>query len=199
MLKLRHRDITVPGGWRYQQPNGPMIEGGDLGHLIEQVTKYRIKFNLPVSDVAAEVEDEICRRTGAKCAPPKPALGGTRAVTTSDVFRFLFTMKSWIKNGSIVEQSVAERRAEVCAGCKFQVTPTGCFGCSGILGTIFALIGDRKTRMDDNLKSCGICGCDNHLSVYVPLPVLHKFSGDTEWPEDTDGNGTPCWKRISPN
>lgn len=200
MLQIKQRDTTPPRGWDYQVEGGPLIEGGDFGELVLRVLDYNVKHGLPTDNLAAIVEDEICRRKGIKCAPPRPAPdGSTRTIGVADVWRFLFTMKTWMKNGTIVDQDEAERRAEICAGCRFQVTPTGCFGCSGILGTLFAIIGDRKTRMDHALQSCGICGCENRVSCWAPMHVLTQASPNLEYPADTDGNGTPCWKRISPN
>lgn len=197
LLQIKQRDVTPPKGWDFQVPGGPLIARNTFGDLVLAVLDYNVQHDLPTDNLAAIVEDEICRRKGVKCAPPRPMPDGSgRSIGVADVWRFLMTMKEWVKAGELVPQEDAERRAECCAGCNQNAEiDQGCWGCAGILGIVQAAIGERKTRLDHALKNCRVCACYNSVAVWVPLPVLQRASGDLSYPEDTDGNGTPCWRR----
>lgn len=200
MLELKHRDITPPRGWDFLVPDGgPLIEAGDFGELVLKVLDYCVKHGLPTDNLAAIVEDEICRRKPVRCAPPRPAPdGSTRSIGVADVWRFLKTVIEWMKSGGFIDQAEAERRAETCAGCRFNgEVDHGCWGCAGLFSIVESAIGNRTTRMGHALKNCKACACLNSVQVFVPLPVLQKASGNLEYPADTDGKGTPCWKRPS--
>lgn len=200
MLALKQKDTTPPKGWDFQVPDGPLIAANTFSDLVLEVFKYNVEHGIATDNLAAIVEDEICRRKAVRCAPPRPvANGGARSIGVADVWRFLVTMKEWVKNGGFVDQSEADRRAEICAGCSrnADVTDGSCWGCTNIFGLIEQVIGQRTTRVDHALKNCLVCGCLNRVSCWVPIDVLNKASGPLDFPRDTDGQGTPCWKRAS--
>lgn len=198
LLQLRDRQTTPSRGWDYQVQGGPLIAKNTFGDLVRAVFEYHVEHGLPTVNLAEIVEDEICRRKPVKCAPPRPIPDGERSMSVGDVWRFLVTMKEWVKNGSFVEQAEAERRAEICAGCRFNgdVTDGSCWGCTNIMGLIEQIIGTRGTRLDHALRNCKVCGCLNKVQAWVPLDVLRRAGGDLEYPADT-GSGVPCWKRKS--
>lgn len=202
MLKIKDTSTGPPDGWDYQQPDGPMLRGNTLGLLVSAVFDYRIAHGLPTANVQEEVEDEICRRKPIRCKVPVVLAPGERKVSAQDALRFLITMKEWVKDGTLVDQAEADRRAEICAGCRFNDrVEMSCFGCAGIYGIFEQIIGQRKTRMDHELKNCKICSCFNAIQAWVPLGVLQRASGGLEMPDDTgqkdaDGAPIPCWKRT---
>ncbi len=203
MLKIKDKSVTPPGYWTFRESDGTVLRGGDFGNLVNEVMRYRIKMGMPTANLADEVEDGICRQKDIQCRPADPAPAGeARSITVADVWRFLQTIGEWVKDARFEEQAEAERRAEICAGCFANVpVDTHCWGCTGVFALVHNVIGDRKTRMDESLKNCAVCGCLNGVAVFVPLPVLLKASGDLEYPEDTgqkdgDGNPIPCWKRV---
>lgn len=203
MLRILDKSVTPPGYWTYRDIDGTEHRGGDFGNLVNVVMRYRIEKGMPTVNLADEVEDGICRQKDIKCRPAEtPEPNGVRRITVADVWRFLETIGAWVKEGRFEEQSEAERRAEICAGCKFQTTlDASCWGCTGIFALVHNVIGDRKTKMDDSLQNCSVCGCFNAVQVFVPLPVLLKASGDLEYPadtgqKDTEGDAVPCWKRV---
>lgn len=204
MLKIRDKSTTPPGYWTFREEDGTVIRGGDFGNLVNEVMKYRIAKGLPTANLSEEVEDGICRQKDMQCRPADPApADGVRRITVADVWRFLETVKEWLKEGRFEEQDEAERRAEICAGCRFNVqVDASCWGCTGIFALVHAVIGDRKTKMDESLHHCAVCSCANKVQVFVPLPVLLKAAGTLEMPADTgqkdaDGNVIPCWKRLA--
>lgn len=209
MLRIANLSTTMPGGWHALGDCGlygvqaPIIRAGTFNDLVIAVMNYRIANELPVEDVRREVEEWICRNTKAKCRPDRPSgPGSDRKIGVADLWRFLKTMGNWLVGATLVDQAEAERRAEICAGCRFNgdVSDGSCWGCSGILDKITAVIGDRGTRMGEALKNCQVCGCLNKIAVWAPLDVLKKSSGELAYPEDTggrdkDGVAIPCWKR----
>lgn len=207
LLKLRNSRETPNGMWRYpRNPSNPsraekdMIFGGDIDHLVARVSEYRIINELPLNDVRADVEDFLCRETGADCSPVRPrGLSGLK-VFGADLARFVSAMASWVTSADMVPQEEAERRAEICASCKMNqpLSDVACAGCYGLAGRILAIIGDRRTRMENVLEYCGVCSCANKIQVFAPLAVLNRAHKLSDFPSNIgDANGTPCWKKAA--
>lgn len=211
MLKLKDSKTVPQGYWRFpRDPSSPrrddaaMVWGGDLGDLVAKVAEYRIINDLPLgTDVRAEVEDWLCRSTNAECVPIRPrGFASNLLARGEDLARFVNAMTAWWKTDEVVPQEEAERRAELCAGCRFNVEllDVTCAGCYGLAGRIAGIIGNVKTRMENNLKYCGCCSCALHVVVYAPLDILDRSHSNSDMPEDTgqrDANGAviPCWRR----
>lgn len=202
MLTIADKSTTMPSGWHCLADCGLydaaplLIRAGTFNDLVISVMNYRIANMLPVEDVRREVEEWICRNTKARCRVLSPPANAVREITVSDVWRWLKTMAAWTKNLTLVSQEEADARAEKCAGCTKQADAVGCWGCSQLSEKVFSLIGFRRTRFDAQLKSCSVCGCNNASQAWVPLDVLKKASGNLEYPEQINGEGSPpCWKR----
>lgn len=206
MLLIKDRFTTPPGYWRFQQEGSPEpIRGGDYGDLLAKVADYRIINSLPLGDVEAEVNDWLCRNTGAKCVPANPAkpMPGRKA-RGQDVATFLRALAQWVRSDEVVSQDEAEKRAEVCAGCTWNVESIdSCLGCFGLLARIMQIIGNRKTRMDSVLKFCGRCGCSLPVVAFAPMAALDRAHSNADFKGvetgQTEGDGTPtlCWRGKS--
>lgn len=174
------------------------IRGGDLQDLAHRVSGYRIINNLSLGDPESEIQDWLCRHTGAQCVPARrPApMPGVKAKGAM-VARFLNAMLQWMLRGGHVDQEEAERRAEICASCPFNVhiDDANCFGCFGFGEKVSKIIGNRRTRMEDSLHFCSLCGCSNAVSAFVPMDILARAHKLEEFPADI-GGGIPCWKRA---
>lgn len=199
MFALRNKMETPPGGWRFPRPDGSLITGGDVFDLAKKVSDYRIINNIPLGDPESEIQDFLCRQNPhPPCGPanrpqPKPGVKAKGVM----VARFLNAMAQWMVHGGHVEQEEAERRAEICAGCPWNtfLDDAACFGCFGLTEKVMKIIGNRKTRMDDSLRFCGLCGCSNAVSAFVPMDILARAHKLDEFPADV-GGGVPCWKRA---
>lgn len=210
LLRLKNPSETPRGYWRYPRHHvmdgeryaepindGNFITGGDLQNLVYNINEYRVTNSLPLGDANAEAQDWLCRTSGARCVPAVPVehVPGRKARAV-DVARFLWALAAWMKTTETVSQEEADRRAEICIGCPFNVPvdDTACWGCFNLTARIMRVIGNRRTRFDEGLKFCGLCGCSNVVSAFVPLSVLGKAHKLEEFPADI-GNGAPCWKR----
>lgn len=210
MLKLANPFETPPGYFRFprhlDQPvtEKNLIYGGDIVDLVSKVAEFRIANGMSVANLELEIGDWLCRNTGATCKPAAPArVDQGVKISGIAVLRFLNAMAAWTVNGGSVEQEEAERRAEVCSGCRFNtfIEDSSCLGCAGAAAKIMRIVGDKKTRVDDSLKFCGACGCSLHVVPFVPLDILNRAHTNSDFPDDTgqgdkDGNPIPCWRKA---
>ena len=115
------------------------------------------------------------------------------------VDEFAQLLKNWIlTGGKLVDQNVANERAAICAGCHNNVGSSevrkAC--CGGGVATTAALWTARKliiqqkiTDSDRKLLTCGLCGCDLKIKVWIPLQVLGQTKEEANaWP-------TFCWMK----
>jgi hypothetical protein len=195
-MHLKDPTISPPGGPRFTHPDGFVSTGVNIPALTRKVAQYRANRSLPpVSEgfarLSQEVEAHICAAMtledqDAYCVgghvPPK-------AIHWTEVKRFLLAMAAWaLKGFRSVPQEEATRRAEICAGCPYNVGTSGCGACRSALLALRSSILKATTPYDDKLQACGVCGCDNPLQVHVPLDVLHKVRTGVVYPDH-------CWKR----
>lgn len=160
-----------------------------LGHLLSN--------HLAVpADLSAYLQDLICQQNhGWKGCRPTD---GKRYLGLEDVIRWGRTILNSI-GLEFASQEEAERRASICAGCRYQTEISGvCSVCSGLPALMLKLISGKSTSQDEKLKHCQFCGCLNKAAVHYPLEALQKASAGVEWPADTRQDGgpaVPCWKR----
>jgi hypothetical protein len=133
------------------------------------------------------LRSEACHRVGSDTPE---FLKQQRLVTWDDLKSFFSKVWDWWKAGECVSQEEADRRAEICAGCALNQRAylPGCGGCSDLGARIFKFIGDKKTKQDASLQSCGHCGCQNSVIVWAPLEAL--LSNETQLPPPPNW----CWK-----
>lgn len=117
--------------------------------------------------------------------------------TVQSFVQFLW---NWILGGGqLVDQNTANIRAALCVNChnnkgSGEVRKKVCCG-GGKLANIVvdkaraSIIKQNKTVGDARLLVCGICGCDNKISVWIPNNVLLK-------PEDANAYPGFCWRKA---
>lgn len=175
------------------------IGAGDWKLLCEGVEKNLLANKAQMwGDLEGECQNRICQQTNpdwSGCA----MTDGQRVLSREDLRRWLVAMIEFARGHELVPQEEAERRADICRQCRFRADVTGCFGCGGLFSLMFDLLSGRSVANPENLRSCGICGCQNERQVFFPLEVLHRASAGLTYPEDvTLGAGSipiPCWKR----
>jgi hypothetical protein len=156
--------IPAGGLFKFAQrlPNGNYYFFTDLleSGLVKQVIQYRVNNNLPVGDVAAEVNQYL---EGNK---PKP-LGETRSLRER--------VTNWKINRSLkplefVTQEQADERALICADCPFNQVKYAddCKECySTTTRDLFAMRKGKTTPSDPWLGACQITGQDNVTAVHL--------------------------------
>lgn len=202
-LKLKNRNTCPPGhSFPYVDPDTKIVFGGSSFAELEQlVWKHRVANQLvPLLDTA--IEDICCkllieRGAASYCEDSEhaflPIVTGFK-VTLDQVRRGTLTIASnLIRGNPLVDQAESDRRARLCAKCPYNVAPEGCTACNmGTVRTLTkAIVGNRTTVVESELKSCSYCGCFNTSQVWFPLDVLHKFLR----PDINDKLPTFCWKK----
>lgn len=168
-----------------------MVRGGDWWDLVGNCQKLTLSLGkVPSPDLPLQVENALCARMAGNpdCVPcnmTKQSIGFGAIVRWVKAM-YVFATQSKFE---LVDQSEAERRAEICAKCPMQISASGCWGCKGIAGMLPAIAGARKTSYDPQLKACGVCGCYNAVAVH--LPKEGQGGDGLEFPEW-------CWKKPNP-
>lgn len=114
------------------------------------------------------------------------AIKKARMLNIGDVMDYFDGISAWW-TGAVVEQSEADRRASICALCKFcqPAAPGGCAACtkeaSLVANLIQGVVGERKTSPE--LKCCEISS--SVLAVEVWADPARAVRGAPEW----------CWMR----
>jgi len=130
LLRLKYSKITPPGYWKVDKHlrtpspgnSTDYVYGGDLQDLCQKFAEYRIANNLQLGDTQAQVEDWICRNTQSQCRPANPPrTEGDVKASGAMVVQFFRYMAARFRSSDIVTQEEAERRAEICANCRFNV------------------------------------------------------------------------------
>lgn len=143
-------------------------------------------------DVEAVAQDQLCATL-----PPHLCVYETGDPPPTDTRITFERVSNWVKavatkvftGEPYVDQAEAERRANICVACPYNVLVMG--GCGGGCQKIVELftpgMAKLKTEQDTRLKSCAICGCYNRVAVHFPLALLD--SSDTASPHPSW-----CWK-----
>lgn len=169
------------------------IRASSLILLVDEVYRYlkKNKREIP-EDLAAIVEDQIARRF-----PHFSTVHIRETVYLS--FRMVATATELMldmarRQNLFVDPEVAEERARECAACPMNVHTSICMSCTGLYAIIEQWFGGRgrKTKVDDILHLCSVCGCANKAQVHVDASILKRLT-QKELREKYPEKG--CWKR----
>jgi len=109
-----------------------------------------------------------------------------------------FLLNWFLKGGQLVDQNTANIRASICGSC-FNNKPSdevkkGCGACNKMGNVVInsirsKIIGKLTTTSDAKLLTCGLCGCDLRIKVWIPLSALGQTKEEANaWP-------TFCWRK----
>lgn len=97
-----------------------------------------------------------------------------RRVTLNDVKQFLHAGSEWLASGGqFVDTEVAQKRLETCLRCPYNQIVSGCLGCGGIVFYVLEMLNGRHLEKEDELNSCGVCGCYLRAKVWMPLNTIN--------------------------
>lgn len=196
MLKPKDLRITPKLGFTYRQPEtGKEFVGYHPKAFLSSIFQYRLSVPELNLDTTGNWQDRVwndyclqhpeceCEDTQDRGSFPNLA----------DIWNCLQTFTKWkLRGGGFVDQSEAERRANVClSGANGHPCPNNkpsglCFGCKGVSHQIRQLIDGRKTAQDDQLYVCQACKCDIGSKLWFPLDTI--VTDQSKLPEH-------CWQK----
>lgn len=197
MLKLKIDNVVPNGGWVYVHPDtGFKITAPTWNDLLTRIRNYRLANGISLGvNFEETIGSEVCAQQGwgePRCMQEEPTPLKIRHVTMQDIVNFLRVLKSWLLHDpTFVESEEAERRAQICTTCPYNVNVQGCAGCTNIAGLIFNVTGSKTTSHDLQLRNCQICGCVNKVQVWIPKETLKKGIS----PEMRESFPEWCWKK----
>jgi len=195
MMIIKDKNTVPPGGYRFTDPTTRYtLTASTLDGLLRAVVGYREANGYgQSSDTRGEIEQQMCESYDPytrqfTCRDSEyPEL--LTAVGWQHVASFVKVLAKFIQDRpEFVPQEEAERRAEVCSICAYNVPLSGCGVCRAAIEETLGFLGGRKTSRDAGLRACGVCGCSNRAQVHVPMGVLRAgVRGDAKFPPN-------CWK-----
>lgn len=196
--KLLNDHRGLPGGWIYRVPEtGIEVFAGSWPQLHEFVRRHYAANAIEVPSNLDDLMLEYICKNGADCAYddveiPKPA--GRKSLQIGDVIRFSMSLLHGLTvGGGKVSQEEANRRANICSGCRFNRKPLGCTGCNArvLKEAVKTFSQHGSTPYDEQVQSCEFCGCFIRSMVWFPIETLHRFTDATE----NENLPAHCWKK----
>lgn len=200
LLKLNKTSECPPDGFRFTHETGYVSRGFDPYGWMEDIKRYRKDNGLSIPPNMQQIaEDQMCRtlppgRCSWETGEPATDYIDIR-VTLDDVINGTKVFATFVAQGfPLVEQSVAEERAAICAACPANVGIQGCKSCVSFAEKVAEVIGARKTRADALLehRSCAWCKCSSKAQPWVPIEILAKGISDELLAKNSFEH---CWKK----
>lgn len=202
MLRLPNLDTTPPNGWRYEVPEtgkiiGPFASWPQLRGILED---YYRSTGYPLPEgLFQKVQDQICDREQEYCGGGQSFMQRISGVVMSvnhtfhAAHRCLITLAS-NRGGEKPPMELAEARAKTCVACPENKDIAGCTGCNmrSLRGLIEKIVGAKKTSVEDSLKFCGVCHCNNKAKIWVRHEAIWKHMKDPEKARLPD----MCWLKT---
>jgi hypothetical protein len=201
--KIINESNCPPGRYRYTVPEtGYKIDMElSLDGLFKRVERHYIDNNIQLpNDWKNRVEDQLCRQLPPGWCVYTDGSPGKGFVPNLSAEKILKGIKSLYQmmnesikgNDVFVAQEEANKRAEICSRCYYNMNANFCAGCGigqSITSAVGLVKGKRTTPSDNELKSCGICGCKNDVIVHVDKKLLLS----NENLETTEARPSWCW------
>jgi len=210
-LKVRDENTSPPGGWHcVVAETGRRFSDPVFSAIVEAVSEHLLAHGLDPAEAPARVHHATARvliAQGHRDLIERVAEAVPRSVVhyaQGAAARVLLWWKDSPIAGLIrgkfdrgespfVEQSEADRRAAICADCKFNRVPTG----KGWVRNwtdrkMLDCVDGRQTASHDDLGVCKACGgCELRAACWWPADILRAVTpkGDAhKYPDH-------CWKR----
>lgn len=160
-----------------------------------KIKEHRRANELPIEpNLMAIAEDQLCSTLPPElCTHAHESTWVNRRFTLGDLRDGMKAFASLMAGGfQFVSQEEADRRAYICSSdVQFNKNVIGCGTCHKIAGMVVGDVAKRKTKYDDKLKACMICGCVNAVQVHFPMSALDT----TDTPEKQAAYPSFCWKK----
>jgi len=185
--------MIPPGGWHYYEGD-VKLTAHSCEALYKTVEDYRAENHLPVGDVKGDVNSYLCSNHPNYChGVDMVVVTSVAPATRRD--ELLQDITVWARNillsnkrVNMVSEDLAEQRAKICLGCKFNVNwRAGCSSCIVAADRLSASIRQaRETKSSRVLGGCSKMRHDNRSAVFFDLKEFNKTS---DLPEH-------CWLNI---
>ena len=180
--------MVPPGGWHFPIGPGITITAGSYKELADKIFAYRLQHGIPEGNIEREIDRYVCSRWPHTCQMEPvdygiPAQPEKQADILTRVSRVTSRMIAAMPQGGyqLVNQTEAERRAEICAKCPLNTAwRGGCGSCTANIATLGVTIRKhRNTKFDASLKACSQTAADLQMLVHLPesaLPVAPEMT-----------------------
>lgn len=196
-MRISHH-LVPPLGWIYRQ-DGIILREQTFDDLVKLLLSHRKENNIAIGDPIQDIEDQIADEYPNFIINgdlKKKFMGVSFFHTVQSFAQFLL---NWaLSGGQLVDQNTANLRAEICKACHNNKPSSevrqGCSTCNKMGSLVInsvrsKIIGKHSTPSDNKILTCGICGCDNKISVWIPNEILLS-------PEEANAFPTFCWKKA---
>ncbi len=199
-MALKHRGGVIPygGEYRWRDPiTNVEVVGTHWNMLMNRIYDERRANGIPCGiEFEKEVEEALCRDYPAECEINDPRFPRHKArLGFSEIIagtRLLLKVK--LGNVPLVQQEEANRRANICATCPFNIEFQR--PCAGLCGELYSLvksiIGAASVAGEERLRSCSLCGCFLGAAVWLPVDVQRSVLTDDQ--KMQFDNVPNCWK-----
>jgi hypothetical protein len=200
--KLKDVSHVPPGRFSFTVPeNGFKIDGYlSIEDLFKKVEDHYRDNDIPLpNDWKDRVENQICMKLPAGWCnyAGDQNLGFQPNLSAETILKGVKSLAAMamagIKGEEVwVDQNEANKRAEICTRCFYNMPANFCSGCGAgqaIREMVSKVKGSRTTPSDTNLNSCGVCGCKNEAIVHVNRNLL--LTGEKS--ETTAKRPDWCW------
>ncbi len=160
-----------------------------LDSLVKLVTEHRKYKQIPVGDVDADIQHQMCLSLGPQWCKDVTEWYPDQ-LHTPDQDQFLAATKAaitWLANGAeVVSIDELNRRAAICRGCPFNRAPHGCM-CGALHSAVAAAV--PESRRVNGLRSCAVCGCSLTAKAQLPAVALAAANEGKQYP-------SWCWQNA---
>ena len=200
---LKSLNVTPPGGWRYIDPDTRYQYNrryASFEALLAHIRRYRAHNRLrPIPRLRFTVQEWLCCQS--KMERFCREIHERR--TIKQYFKGAVAAAKMLLGDidPLVEQEIADKRAQICIRCKFNEIPTERTLLEELTDQkIQEVVGDKSTSYDRNLYMCSICSCPLRAKVHIIQEIVEEALSDEEkyrMPSGmpgVDGNPVYCWQ-----
>lgn len=170
-----------------------MLRANSKEELREVIFQYRLRNNIPIGNIEADIDKWYCDRWPGFCIPDDTDTSTFDEPLLNKISRWAAEKAKHMPVGGyeLTIPAEAEKRAEVCVKCIYNKPWKGlCGGCSAsTLQLLQQIKKTRRTKKDGNLSACTLAVWDNSVAVHLgvkDLPVSDDVKA--KMPEG-------CWRK----
>jgi transcriptional antiterminator Rof (Rho-off) len=201
MAKLKKRNQTPPGGWKFKNSTGFWLEGRTLESLVANVILHRKRNDksaeLNPQLVEEEVVEQICSTLDSTWCKEIVVQyqDQTKTLKLDKITSIARAALSLIKDSELVDHEELTRRQAICNRCFLNKPAQGC-ACATVYKMVDKAI--PENRRDEGLQVCGACGCMINAKIQLkPNAVKEANKGkDYKYPSFCWQNDLPKEKKV---